>query len=50
MPDLVVRILDGISDLFPTETLDDYQNPKRVAASLKRALRDYRAGRVHHRL
>lgn len=41
------RILQEISSEIPEESLDDYENPKEVKASLNRAMRDWRAGRVY---
>ena len=35
-----------IAALIPTESLEEYTHPRRVRASLKRALKEYKNGRV----
>lgn len=44
------RILEEVSSDIPEEPLADYRNAKRLKASLQRALRDWRTGRVRARL
>lgn len=40
------RILEELSSEFPEESFADYRHPKRLQASLKRAMADYKAGRT----
>ena len=40
------RILEELSSEFPEESLANYQHPKRLRASLKRAMADFLAGRT----
>ena len=44
------RILEELSSVFPEERLADYQHPKRLRASLNRALADFEAGRISEKL
>ena len=46
LKELSRRILEEIASEIPEESLRDYTSPKAVKASLKRALRDWRIGRV----
>ena len=50
LPELSRRILEEVSSNFPEESLRDYIDPKELKRSLKRALRDWNAGRIHARL
>ena len=50
IPELSARILEEISSEFPPERLADYQHPERLRASLKRALADFKAGRISETL
>lgn len=46
----VSRILAEVASDIPEESFDDYENPKELKASFNRAMRDWRAGRVHIKL
>lgn len=46
LAELSRRILTEIATIIPEERLEEYRAPKRLAASLKRAQKDYQAGRV----
>ncbi len=45
-------IIDATRTLLeiPEESLDEYENPDEIRASLKRALADFRAGRISENL
>ena len=40
------RIFRELSSEIPVESIKDYKNPRKLRASLSRALRDYQAERV----
>ncbi len=44
------HVLEEVTEDIPEEKLSDYAQPKRLEASLRRALRDWRAGRVRRKL
>lgn len=44
------RIFEELSTEIPEESIDGYEHPKRLRASLQRAIRDWRAGRVQRRV
>ncbi len=46
LSELFRKVMSELENTFPTESLEDYDNPKAVKASLKRALKDLKAGRV----
>lgn len=50
LPDFSRKILEEVSSAIPGESFHEYENPKALRASFSRALRDYRAGRVHELL
>lgn len=47
LPEFSRRILEEVSSDIPEESLSDYENPKELKASVNRALRDWRVGKVH---
>lgn len=50
LPEFSRRVLEELAAEIPTESLSGYKHPKRIKASLARALRDWKAGRVTERL
>mgnify|MGYP001564734249 FL=1 len=44
------RILQEIASEIPEESFNDYEHPARLRVSFKRALRDWKAGRIRTRL
>lgn len=50
LPEFSRRILQEISSEIPEESFDDYEHPARLRASFKRALRDWKAGRIREHL
>lgn len=50
LPEFSRRIFEELSTEFPEESLEDYQNAKQLRASLRRAVRDWRVGRVRQRV
>ena len=42
---LVIKVL-SVSHTFQSDSFEDYRNPRAVKASLKRAIKDWQAGRV----
>lgn len=50
LPKFSRLILQELASEIPEESLEEYEHPERVRASFTRALRDYRAGRVHAKL
>lgn len=50
LPEFSRRILGELIATFPEESFADYRQPKALRASLKRALRDWRHGRVRTRV
>lgn len=50
LEELAVRVLRELSSTTPAESIEDYKNPRELRASLNRALRDYRSGRVSNSL
>lgn len=50
LPEFSRRIFEALDSEIPEESLSDYQDARRLRASLRRALRDWRAGRVRRRL
>ena len=50
LPKFLQRILQEVSSEIPEESINEYEHPARLKASFKRALRDWKAGRVHTRL
>ncbi|MBI3685068.1 hypothetical protein HY250_01565 [Candidatus Azambacteria bacterium] len=50
LPEFSRRILTEIASEIPEESLSEYVHPKKIKASLDRALRDWRHGRVRAQL
>jgi len=51
LPELSRRVLTAVSSTrIPTETFEEYERPRALRASLRRALRDLHAGRVTTKL
>lgn len=50
LPEFSRRILEEVASDIPEESFEDYDNPKRLKDSFKRALRDWHLGRVYTRL
>ena len=50
LPEFSRYILEELSSEIPIESFEDYEQPEKLKASLRRAMQDYRAGRVHTRL
>lgn len=50
LPELSRRVLEELAAEMPTESLKDYKHPKRIRASLTRALRDWKTGNVISKL
>jgi len=50
LPSFAQRILEEVASEFPEESLEDYNQPKALKASLARALNDWRMGRVRTQL
>lgn len=50
LPEFSRRILEEIASEIPKESFQDYKRPRALKASLKRALRDWQAGRVTAKL
>jgi len=50
LPEFSRKILIQLSNSFPSETWEEYKNPKALKASLNRALKDFTAGRVQTQL
>lgn len=50
LPAFTRRILETLESELPTETFEDYVRPSALRASFKRALGDWKAGRVSTRL
>lgn len=48
--ELSSRLLREISDALPEESLDQYRNPRKLHASVRRAVDDWRSGRVNNEL
>lgn len=46
LPEFSKRILMELSSEIPGESWDEYENPKELKASFRRALHDWRQGRV----
>ncbi|MBI3261302.1 hypothetical protein HYZ64_02975 [Candidatus Berkelbacteria bacterium] len=46
LPTLAARILVGVSEEIPFESLDEYDNPKEIKQSLARALKEAKAGKL----
>lgn len=44
------RVFENLDSAIPEESIEEYKNPKRLRASLRRALRDWKAGRVRRRI
>lgn len=47
---IVANLKQEVDMLIPTESLDEYEQPEQIRASLKRALADIKEGRVITRL
>lgn len=50
LADFARQILQELTSEIETESFDDYENATALTDSFKRALRDWRTGRVHSRL
>ena len=50
LPEFSRKILQELSEEIPEESFADYKKPRELKASLKRALRDWKAGRVSVKL
>lgn len=50
LPEFSSRILNELASEIPEESLNEYAHPNRLRASLNRALKDWRTGRVKSRL
>lgn len=50
LPEFSRRVLVELNDTLPTESFDDYENPKKVKAEFNKAMRNLKAGRVKARL
>ena len=50
LPEFSLRILQEVASEIPEESINEYEHPARLKASFKRALRDWKVGRVHTRL
>ncbi len=50
LADFFRRILEELSAEFPKESFEDYDNPKALRASFRKALEDWKAGRVLKKL
>ena len=50
LPEFSRRVLQEVASEIPEESINDYEHPARLKASFKRALRDWKVGRVHTRL
>ncbi|OGF64320.1 hypothetical protein A2Z53_00795 [Candidatus Giovannonibacteria bacterium RIFCSPHIGHO2_02_42_15] len=50
LPELSQRVLESLASEIPEESIEEYKNSKKLLASYKRALRDWKAGRVRSRL
>lgn len=50
LPEFSRHILEELTEEVPEEKLSDYEYPKRLEASLRRALRDWKMGRVRQKL
>lgn len=50
LPEFSRRILEEIVSDIPEESFEDYKDSKELKESFKRALYDFRAGRIHVRL
>jgi len=50
LPEFSRKILGEVTSEITEEAFDDYENPKALRTSFARAMRDYNAGRIHHRL
>lgn len=50
LPEFSRRVFEELSTEIPEESLDDYKNTDWLRASLRRAVRDWRAGRVRRRV
>lgn len=50
LPELFHKLILELEHTLPTERLEDYDNPRAVKASLNRAMKDLKAGRVSRSL
>lgn len=50
LPMLAARILVGVTQEIPFESLDEYDNPQGIKRSLARALKDWKSGKVTDQL
>ena len=50
LPEFSRRILQELASEIPEESFDDYEHPAKLRASFKRALHDWKAGRIRTRL
>jgi len=50
LPEFSYKILTELSEIFPHESLKDYKNPKKLKASLVKALDDFHHGRIQTNL
>ncbi|TSC73131.1 MAG: hypothetical protein G01um101438_154 [Parcubacteria group bacterium Gr01-1014_38] len=50
LSELSRRVFEELSSEIPEESFNDYKDAARLRASLRRAVRDWRAGRVRRRV
>ena len=50
LPEFSRRVLVEIASDIPEESFSDYEQPRALRTSFRRALRDWRAGRVRNRI
>lgn len=50
LPEFASRVLREFNDALPAEAIKDYENPRELRESLKRAVRDWKRGRTRDRL
>lgn len=50
LPEFSRHILTGLTSDIPEESFDDHDNPEELRASFRRAVLDWRAGRIRTRL
>ena len=50
LPEFSRRVLQELADEIPEESFEDYSNVRKLKASYKRALADWRTGRISSRL
>ncbi len=50
LSDFSRHVLTKLSSDIPEESIDEYKSPRRIRTDLRRAMKDYRAGRYRTRL